>query len=299
MKSSDTPNTPGFFLESLRFLARPFFGKGYWGRPGLRTIAAWYRRAYRPESVMVEGHKLYLNRDDMVLNSYLAVHGYWEKMETDMVHRYVKPGMQVLDIGANIGYHTILMAGLVGEKGRVIAFEPDVTNFNLLGRSVAELPFRNVQIAQAAVWDTSGELQLYMSEENPGDHQVYHSSEARAHYSVPAVTIDEYLPDGKFDFLKMDIQGAEGHAFMGMRKTLERHPPTAMVLEFWPGGLATAGTPADEVYAFLLGLGYVTYRMDEEEQKIYPITLEQIIAFCDLDWKFVTLLCAQKGHEPV
>ena len=48
---------------------------------------------------MVEGHKLYLNRSDVVLNSYLAVHGYWEKMETAMVHRYVKPGMKVLDHG--------------------------------------------------------------------------------------------------------------------------------------------------------------------------------------------------------
>ncbi len=290
---------PGFFLEFLRIIARPFFGKGYWSKPVLRSIAAWYRRAYRPEYVLVEGNKLYLNNNDMVLNSYLAVNGYWEKMETEMVKRYVKPGMKVLDIGANIGYDTLLMSSLVGDQGRVVAFEPDVTNFNLLSKSVAELPINNVELVQGAVWDTSGELQLYLNDENPGDHQVYNSGESREHYSVPALTIDEFARGESYDFLKMDIQGAEGHAFLGMRATLERHRPNAMILEFWPSALSNASTHPSDVYAYLVELGYSTFQMDEAHQKILPITFEQIMAGCNADWKYMTLLCTQKGFEPV
>lgn len=249
---------------------------------------------------MINGHKLYLHLErDVVVTTYLAVHGYWEKMETQMVHRYVKPGMRVLDIGANIGYHTILAAGLVGEKGRVVAIEPGDDNFKLLSRSVAELPYKNVELVHGGAWHTSGEIQLYVSEESPSDHKVYDSSEGRPTETITAVAIDDMFPDEKFDFLKMDIQGAEGHAFKGMRKVLRNHPPTAMVLEFCPGNLATAGTPAPEIYAFLMELGYSTFRIDEELEKIYPVSLEQILDFCDLDWKFMTLLCAQKGSEPV
>lgn len=301
MKSNITPKPPGIFLETLRFLGRPFLRKGYWGKPGLRTIANWYRRAYRPEFVMINGHKLYLHLErDVVVTTYLAIHGYWEKMETQMVHRYVKPGMSVLDIGANIGYHTILAAGLVGEKGKVVAIEPGSDNFSLLSRSVAELPFKNVQLVHGAVWHSSGEIQLYVSDDSPSDHRVYDSSEGRHTEPIAAVAIDDLLPGQRFDFLKMDIQGAEGHAFKGMRKTLENHPPTAMVLEFSPGYLATAGTPASEVYAFLMQLGYSTFRIDEEQERVYPISYDQIMAFCgDVEWKFVTLLCAQKGAEPV
>jgi protein-L-isoaspartate O-methyltransferase len=123
---------PNIFLETLRVLAKPLFGRGLWGKPVFRSIAAWYRRAYRPEFVMVGGNRLYLNHEDEMINSYLAVHRYWEPTEEALMRRYVRPGMNVLDLGANIGYHTLSMASMVGPNGRVTAFEPDATNFGWL-----------------------------------------------------------------------------------------------------------------------------------------------------------------------
>lgn len=282
-------------LGLIRRIARPFMGKGYGRLPVVHSIVSWIKRGYRPEYVEVEGRRVYLNPDDPEVSSYLALHGYFEKMETELIHRHVKPGMHVLDVGANIGYYTVMCSALVGRDGSVVAIEPDDANYAFLNRGVAELPEKNVHLVKAAAWSESGTLDLYLSSENPGDHQSFASDRSRQHYTVDAIRVDD-LPEARagFDFVKMDIQGAEGHALTGMRQTLERHPPQTMIVEFWPSSLEQAGTPPDEIYAFISGLGYDIRRISNEDGKLYPIqSYQDIRDFCDLDWKFMNLLCVR------
>jgi hypothetical protein len=158
---------------------------------------------------------------------------------------------------------------------------------------------KNVIAVQAAVWDTPGTIELYVNPDNRGDHQVYKSEESREHYSVPSVTIDDYAKGETYDFIKMDIQGAEGRALRGMRETFKRRLPTAIFTEFWPHGLRNAGTPPEEVFDRLLELGYLIYWVNEVKRRYDLTTLPEIYEFCDLDWKFVDLLCVLPGYEPI
>jgi FkbM family methyltransferase len=283
-------------LRVLRTLARPLLGKGYWDAPVLRSIASWYKKAFRPEFVMIEGDRFYLNYDDGWFSTYVAVHGYWEKTESDLIRRYVRPGMRALDLGANIGYYTLILSNLVGPQGKVVAFEPEPHCYELLKKNVAGLKNRNVEIVPSAAWDTTGEIEFYVNAEDTMDHTAVAIREKSLRRTVRATAVDDYIGDGTFDFIKMDIQGGEGHALKGMRRMFERKPPEVMITEFWPAALRKAGTPPEELFDWLLGLGYHIQAINEEEDEIYPVSLDDLLRMSEgNDAKFFNLLCLRQS----
>src|SRR5438094_750470 len=112
-------------------------------------------------------------------------------MSRRFIESLVHPGDVAVDVGANIGYHTLIFARAVGERGRVFAYEPDPDNFRLLRRNVELNGYRNVRPFQAAVSDRSGTLTLYLSRDNPADHRAYlPADEAR-----DGIAIDSYRLD--------------------------------------------------------------------------------------------------------
>jgi FkbM family methyltransferase len=244
---------------------------------------------------MIEGNRFYLDYSDGYFSSYVAVHGYWEKMESEVIRNYVRPGMHVLDLGANIGYYTILLSELVGEQGRVIAFEPEPGCHRLLQKNVAGLRLMNVEVVQAAAWHESGELEFFANESDAMDHSVVPVRGTPSTRRVPAIAIDDYVGTATFDFIKLDIQGAEGHALRGMRRLLERHLPETIITEFWPEALTVAGTPPSEVFNYLEGLGYSIHAINEEELQVRPITLKEIEQELRTNSaKFYNLLCIRE-----
>ena len=118
----------------------------------------------------VQGHKMFLDSKDAL---GLSINEIYEPLETEFVKKEVKKGNVVLDIGANIGYYTLIFAKLVGENGKVFAFEPDPTNFALLKKNVEMNGYKNVVLVQRAVSNKTGKLKLYLCEDNPGDHRIY------------------------------------------------------------------------------------------------------------------------------
>src|SRR5207237_678248 len=151
--------------------------------------------------------------------------------------------------GANIGYYTLVFAELVGDSGRVFAFEPEPANFALLSENTGLNGRANVTLVNAAVADAGGRLPLYLAGENKGDHRLFDSpGESRDSVAVEVVQLDEYLADHprEIDFVKIDIQGSEGGALEGMASLLERSRDVELLVEFWPDGLRTFGTDPEE-----------------------------------------------------
>ncbi len=96
----------------------------------------------------VQGQKMFLDKKDVL---GLSINGVYEPLETKLVRKEVKKSDVVLDIGANIGYYTLILAKLVGKKGRVFAFEPDPTNFALLKKNISINGYKNVILVPKAV----------------------------------------------------------------------------------------------------------------------------------------------------
>src|SRR5262249_36182110 len=155
-----------------------------------------------------------------------AANGVYEPFETGLLQNQLRPGDVVVDVGANIGYYTLLFARCVGPRGRVFAFEPDQTNFDLLRRNVERNGYTNVTLVRKAVAAQSGKLRLYLCEDNKGDHRTYDSHDGRPSLEIDAVSLDDYFAGerGSIALIKMDIQGAEEGALRGMRRLLADNP---------------------------------------------------------------------------
>lgn len=231
-----------FFVIYQKFAV--FLSKFRLGKfPLLRRIHKFLKFHLRSKSVKFGGRKFFINRKDFTISSYLLEGREFESPETKIFKQRVKRDDTVLDIGANIGYHTLTFAKLVGSEGRVFAFEPDQDNFALLDKNVKENKFGNVVLVNKAVSDKSGDTKLFLSEDNMGDHRIYDSGQGGKFIVAETVCLDEFLKDhkDKIDFIKMDIQGAEEKALYGMKEILKSNEKLEIVTEFWPIGLEGMG----------------------------------------------------------
>ena len=177
-----------------------------------------------------------------------------DRQKISLFKKIIKPGMRVMDLGANIGFYTILFSKLVGETGKVFAFEPDSKNYKHLEESVKKL--YNTVIEKKAVSDKTGKINFYISKDLNVDHQSYDIGEDREYEEVDAISLDDYFFDNaKIDFIKIDIQGYEPIALKGMSKIM-RQPGRIIVFgELWPYGLQKAGSSAEEYLQFLKSHG--------------------------------------------
>ncbi len=168
------------------------------------------------------------------VQQHLYFLGEYEPSEFLAVQRIVQPGATVIDIGANIGWYTLNLAEWVGSEGRVIGFEPFPQNFQSLEKNIQLNTFNNITAENIAIGQEEGELILHLNtkENNRGMVSVIPTDNA-IHESVKVTTLDLYLtqnPVEKLDFIKIDIEGNEYSALLGMHKTLENFSP-AILLE--------------------------------------------------------------------
>ncbi len=252
--------------------------------------------AQNSTSIELDGFRLYLNPEDQGVSDTLAREHIWEALETQLVKDEIHEGDTVLDIGANIGYYTLLFSRIVGEKGRVFSFEPDPTNFALLERNVATNGCANVTLVQKAVSNKTGETLLYLSRANRGDHRIYRSiDEDREAIVIRATTLDAFFGGwrDKINFIKMDIQGAEGAALEGMTHLLEGNRHVKILTEFWPVGLTRFGTEPGQYLASLLLHGFNLYQIDYEE-RVERISIPSLLAKYTVEGShYTSLFCTR------
>ena len=137
-----------------------------------RLLAALNRLPIGERAVRVDGERLYAASPDRWLAALAWKTGLLEGAERRLIVRAVKPGMVAVDVGANLGVHTLALARAVGPAGRVHALEPDPANFRLLARAVAEAGAAQVTLHRAAAAAQAGEMDLHLSAVNRGDHRL-------------------------------------------------------------------------------------------------------------------------------
>lgn len=189
--------------------------------------------------------KLALHRGpDLYISPDLRKHGIWEPCVTSYMLSKIRAGQNVVDVGAHIGYFTIIMSLLVGDGGTVFAFEPEPCNFELLRTNLALNGVRNVTAESRAVSDQAGRAGLHLSGCNTGDHRLYGSPAERDVHEVDTVTLDGYFAgsDEPVHFVKIDAQGLEPRILDGMGALIEQNRGRLILLmEFSPGLLRCAG----------------------------------------------------------
>ena len=247
-------------MRSLFF--KPFLGHQLGRMWIFRKLIELTIRILNP--IKVGEHKMYVIPRDDALD--LLFNDNYEPEVVKRIKWFIKPGDTVIDIGANIGYHTMIMAKLVGARGKVIALEPDSKNFVYLGENIMLNGYINTTTAfKLAVSDNGNGSQLYLVPgKGSGRQQTYDSGEGRESVNINTTKIDDlYFKDGRVDFIKMDVEGSEFMALRGMKETIKNNPNLKMIMEYLPDYLRRNGKNPEEILDTLREYGLRWTRIDK------------------------------------
>ncbi|WP_304918525.1 FkbM family methyltransferase [Methylophaga sp.] len=201
------------------------------------------------------------NQDDHVSRKMHKI-TVWEPTETRCVIEILSPNDFVIDVGANIGYYTVLFSKLIGSQGEIIALEPDKKNFSILSLNVKLNQIKNVKLLCAAASDFQGDGMLYSSNWNFGDHRIYPSQDQSSGNNIKLITLDDLIKQrGKAPkLLKIDCQGAEIMILKGLKESLNSvMRPKSIIVEFWPYGITQSGGEVKELLDLLPSSEYVLW----------------------------------------
>ena len=224
-----------------------------------------------PETAIVGGARMYLAKDRISLQ--MALSKTWEPRNSALVQEHVRRGDTVVDVGAHIGYFTLLFSRLVGKDGRVYAFEPNPGNYQLLKMNIEANECRNVIIEQKAVSDRTGTSRLkygMICGANAGSDSCISDDSL----PVETVSLDEYFGDEKvqISFLKMDIEGHELSALRGAARTIERSESMKILTEFDPFRWLKVGVNPKEFLELLARVGFEVSIIDSTRAELQLVT---------------------------
>lgn len=264
---------PSILYRGFRYLVRRT-----WNLLNPRAIAWRYMKKRRSNRAIItklgRDLKVRIYTHD-VIGKDIYVNGMFEKSESKLVTKFLRPGMVFFDVGANLGHYTLLSAHRVGHAGQVHSFEPN-------SRMFAELEF-NVKLNglsdicvlnHLALSNTIGRGKLSRYEVGAevygslGNNERKESAIVGYEY-VKTTTLDAYLNEkgiDHIDLIKMDIEGAELLALQGSEHTLSKPIAPAIVLEMADINTIGFGYQAVEIWDYLEALGYRMYCFDKHGQ---------------------------------
>ena len=219
--------------RARRIMASPFrLGRSLL----LQRLSVWRKR-----SIPVHARTFWGDPIDVLYPDGVAVelyrYGYFEAGLTRIFLEYIKPGMTLFDIGAHIGYFTLLGSRLVGDRGHVHSFEPTPGTFEMLRGNTRGRA--NVKLNQMAVFSHEATLNLTSYEQFPSFNTLgrgnvgeeYEAGLKRTTFSVRATSLDDYVAStgARPDFVKLDAEGAEEDIFKGMQRVLSEIRPMVTI----------------------------------------------------------------------
>jgi FkbM family methyltransferase len=241
----------------------------FWGKvgkaPGYRyqAIDRWGHLLHEVGLRKRLKHQIWMDCDlrDHVQRQ-LYFYGAYEPIDAYLFCSMLKPGMTVVDAGANVGFYSLMAAKAVGANGTVHSFEPVPSNFDKLRHHINTNKLADVIIpVDKALWETRDTLHLSRSMEQDGNLGTYTAANREKRlddFVCTAITLDEYVTTNKIsrvDAIKMDIEGAELFALRGARETLTKYKPLLM-LEIQPATCKMFGYQPADLWNLLRDIGY-------------------------------------------
>jgi FkbM family methyltransferase len=240
------------------------------------------------------GQRLLIPKGHIPGRTYLT--GSYEPEVTRFFLTAIGEGQVVVDIGANIGYYTLIASKLVGPSGKAYAFEPDPVHYGYLRENIRANRCSNVEAMQKAV--TSGvEGEAPFWPEPNGSAGSLHSRPRTPPVVVRTISLDEFfarLGWPRVDFVKIDVEGAETEAIEGMAQVSERNPTLRMVTEFVDSSLRRSGTGPEEFFGTLGHAGFTRFLVLEENLR--PLSLPGDLPWLlrQAEFRPINLLCEKE-----
>jgi|SanBayMetagenome_1026888.scaffolds.fasta_scaffold01772_2 FkbM family methyltransferase len=243
-----------------------------------------------------DGFEIFIDLREIYIG-WGILNSWYEAEEIAFVKSQIKSGMTFLDVGANIGYYTMTAAHLVGSEGLVIAIEPLLRSYHLLERSVLRNNFQDrVELWKKAASSEKSLVQLSYNTntQNMGGAGIIENdisfSDSNSNVSIETVeayTIDDIVQNRAIDFVKMDIEGAEGLAIQGADRLLSSRKATLMI-EFNESRLnLVSKITSSELISQIKKLDYKVFKL--VNKTLQPID-EISLVLKELETKIINLI---------
>jgi FkbM family methyltransferase len=272
----------------LKYFTKFFSGTRISRIPILISIHRFIYKSSHPHGIVLincHGNKMYINAEDNGVAPDLLTKAIYEPLETELLKNLLTKDMTVVNIGANIGYYTLIAANIIGPNGRVFAFEPEPENYKLLLKNIKENGYKNIIPIQAAVSDKQGTLKLFLDKFNLGNPSLAEQNIEESNGYIDVETnkldnfIEKYSRDMKVDLIQMDTQGCEGLILDGASKIMLKNK-LRIIMEFWPYGLSNLGTDASVLLKKIESYGFKIRIIDETNKRISSLLSKNIIDMC-------------------
>ena len=264
-----------YIFEKYASILKKFSrGYGLGKSPIFRPIFKKIHQNFKPNLINIQNQKMFLDQKDSL---QLSLNGVYGEFETEIVKNEIKPNDVVIDIGAHIGYFTLLFAMLVGPNGKVFSFEPEPKNFELLKKNIEINNHHNVVTESKIVSDKNKKCTLYTFETSSGANRIYkpHENTNSKPIEVDSISLDEYFKNSEFlkkiKFVKIDVEGAELLVLKSMKSIFQENNDIKLLLEFNPTFLLEIGSKSSDFFDLLHSEHFSIFFIDGKNHKLIPL----------------------------
>lgn len=210
------------------------------------------------------GGILHYRPEDKGVILHILLNGEYEPETTEVIIEILKPGMIFVDLGAHIGYFTLLAAKRVSPTGHVYAFEPVPSTCRLLEQNILINGFQSVvTIVPKAVSEKSGRVRFFLPKNSSVSAQIATDTENGNCIEVETISLDEFFEQigwPRIDLIKMDIEGAEIQALRGMKELCRRNVGLKLIIEINYPNLIKRKIDLRDIIKVLSDYGFMKFR---------------------------------------
>ena len=262
-------------------------GRGYGKKKSMRKIMYFFDLLFRSNEIIVDGHKMFLTKKGFEEYSTQGIYG---KLDTLTVKRLIKPGDNVIDVGAAIGYFTLIFARSVGTNGLVFAFEPKKDRFEILAKNIEVNNYSNVKIEKKAIMENNEKSNFFLRDDGKsGLRYIVDAEKSTRHldtykHTVPVeimtVELDEYLKKHgileNVSFMKIDVDGPELFVLKGS-KLLLKNKDLKIFMEWDKASARWSGCIPSDIIDLLVANNFKMFYPNYKENKFYEISKNELL----------------------
>ena len=242
----------------------------------------------------IQGHKMHIPADDTSL--YIYTLDDYEPIKTEVFIDSLRAGDVAVDVGAHIGYYTLLAARRVGQRGVVFAFEPDPANYKLLNENIRLNNYENVVAVQKAVTNKTGSATLFLNSSSSKNSLFLAPRSCEKRTVVETVSLDDFFSEyppslaSRIKLIKMDVEGAEMLALLGMSQ-LVKDKQLTLLSDVAAHQITNSGFELPEFVSKLVEYGF---ELDCVSKKGY--SSDQLIEIANRGVPWLDLVCTHKPN---
>lgn len=233
------------------------------------TLAQFRHPVFKKITIDDISFSIKLNPHNGLVDKEIYSKGSWEPDMLREIGKHIKDTSICLDVGANIGQHTLYMA-TVAKKGKVYAFDPISSLAKQIKESVQKNNYTNVEVLTFGLSNENDQKEIYLNNLNMGNTTFKKRIGASSVEKAETRIFDEFWNcRGQIDFIKIDVEGYEFYALLGMKESLTLYKPV-MIIEFSPVFYSKMNINSEDILHYLFSLNYSVYDLDHNREKITP-----------------------------